>query len=404
MRLFGDGRAALAGDPVMAERLGWGVRKRSSGGAEIVLAPVDGDPRAEPWIARGRVAPGGGVAVLWEGGGKDWTYLRDAPGVPRYLRRMAEPARGRSFTVGISGLGRVGGLAASALAACAGSGIGTLLIHDCDGGNLERMVQELGSVARWRAGSRLPQVEAAGLGEMMRRCDAFLFAAASAVPPLGTEGEVRLTQFGPNRECLKGALEAANAEGFAGLFLMVSDPVEVLAQTAFHDSNAPEGAWLGTGLAPERVGGLALGVMWGRAMAAAEAAGQGERVARRGVPYGPHSTEVLVYDDPAGPDPALCEAMTRAARTGNYRVRDLGFLPYIGPALSSIVLTLPRLLAGREVLASSFVDGVYFGSPCRLRWGLGPTRRRLAPEVKRQVEELHLLLQDRMARLGLSWR
>jgi hypothetical protein len=64
--------------------------------------------------------------------------------------------------------------------------------------------------------------------------------------------------------------------------------------------------------------------------------------------------------------------MTQAARTGNYRVRDLGFIPHIGPALSSIALTLPALLAGQEVLASSFVGGLYFGAPCRLDWGWRP--------------------------------
>jgi len=405
MKLFGNERVALADDPATAERLGWAARRRSAPAPEIVLAPVAGDPRREPWIAQGRVPPGGGAGILWKGHGRDWTYLRDAPGLDRYLRALARPPRVRDFTVGISGLGRVGGLAASALsaAATAHTRIGTLLLHDCEAGNLERMVQELGSVASWRGNSPLPRVEAVGLPEMMRRSDAFLFAAASAVPPLGTSGEVRLTQFGPNRECLRGALRAANAENYAGLFLMVSDPVEALAQTAFHDSNAPDGAWLGTGLAPERLGGLALGVMWGRAMAEAAARGQGERVARTGVPYGPHSTEVLIFDDPGDPDPVLCEAMTRAARTGNYRVRDLGFLPYIGPALSSIVLTLPELLAGKEVLASSFVDGVYFGSPCRLRWGLAPTRRRMAPEVRRQLEDLHLLLRNRMSGLGVAF-
>lgn len=405
MKLFGNERVALADDPSTAERLGWTPRRRSAPEPEAVLAPTAGDPTRESWIVRGRTAPGAGPGILWKGHGGGWTYLRDVPGLDRYLRAMARPAKVRDFTVGISGLGRVGGLAASALAAADANRtrIGTLLLHDCDAGNLERMVAELGSVASWRGSSPLPRIEAVGLPEMMRRCDAFLFAAACAVPPLGTSGEVRLTQFEPNRAALRGALDAACGADYAGLFLVVSDPVEVLAQTAFHDSNAPAGTWLGTGLAPERVGGLALGVMWGRAMAEAEARGQGARVARTGAPYGPHSAEVLIFDDPADPDPALCQAMTRMARTGNYRVRDLGFLPYIGPALSSIVLTLPELLGGKEILASSFVDGVFFGSPCRLRWGLEPTRRRMAPPVRRQVEELHALLRDRMSRLGVSF-
>jgi hypothetical protein len=404
MELYGNGRVALQDDPATAGRLGWPVRKRSAPEPEVRLAPVAGDPALEPWICQGR-APGPGPRALWEGGGPDWTYLAGAPGLDRYLKAMAEPRRREAFVVGISGLGRVGGLAASALAAADTSRtrIDTLLLHDCDRANLERMRQELASVASWRSEVPLPRIETAELPEMLRRCDAFLFAAARAVPPLGAPGDVRLPQFEPNHAALRETLDEATAADYTGLFFMISDPVELLAQASFHDSNAPGGAFLGHGLAPERVAGLALGIMWGRALAQAEAAGCGERVALRGVPYGPHSTDVLMFDDPADPDPELSAAMTQAARTGNYRVRDLGFIPFIGPALSSIALTLPALLSGREVLASSFVDGVYFGAPCRLRWGLSPTRRQVAPGVQRQVEALHGLVKQRMAQYGLAF-
>lgn len=403
MELFGNGRVALLDDPVTAGRLGWPVRRRSAPEPEIRLAPQQGDPAREPWICQGRTAPGHGPRSLWEGGDGAWTYLADVPGLDRYLRAMAEPRPQREAVVGISGLGRVGGLAASALAASdrGRTRIGTLLLHDCDRGNLERMRQELASVASWRGDVALPRVEVVDLPEMLRRCDAFLFAAACAVPPLGAPGDVRLPQFGPNRAALREALDAALAADYAGMFFIISDPVELLAQASFVDSNAPGGRFLGLGLAPERVAGLALGIMWGRALARAQALGAGERVALRGVPYGPHSTDVLVFDDPADPDPVLCEAMTQAARTGNYRVRELGFIPHIGPALSSIVLTLPELLAGREVLASCFVDGIYFGAPCRLRWGLAPTRRQVAPQVRSQVEALHALVRERMAQFGM---
>jgi len=403
MAIYGNGRAALVDDPDRAGRLGWGLRPRSAPDPEFLLAPVPGDPQLEPWIAQGRPAPGGGPGALWAEGGAGWTYLAGAPGLDRYLKALAEPRKFQDFVVGISGLGRVGGLAASALAATDASRtrIGTLLVHDSDPGNLERMRQELATVASWRGAVPLPRVAAADLPELFRRCDAFLFAAAPAVPPLGAPGDVRLAQFGPNRAALRDALAAAVAADFTGLFLVISDPVELLAQASFHDSNAPDGRFSGQGLAPERVAGLALGVMWGRALARAREAGQGARVARTGVPYGPHSTDVLVFDDPAGPDPGLSRAMTEAARTGNYRVRELGFIPFIGPALSSVALALPDLLAGREVLASSFVDGIYFGAPCRLRWGLAPTRRPAAPEVRSQVAELHALVRARMVQYGL---
>ena len=405
MQLYGNGRVALLDDPETAGRLGWPVRRRSAAEPELRLAPVSGDPALEAWIARGRHAPGSGPRALWEAGGSGWTYLANAPGLDRYLKAMARPRKARDFVVGISGLGRVGGLAASALAAADASRtrIGALLLHDSDQANLERMRQELASVTSWRGATALPEVAAADLPEMLRRCDAFVFAAACAVPPLGTPGDVRLPQFEPNRAALREALDAARAADYTGLFFVISDPVELLAQASFHDSNSSGGVFLGHGLAPERIAGLALGIMWGRALAQAEAEGAGARVAARGVPYGPHSTDVLVFDDPAGPDLELSRAMTEAARSGNYRVRELGYIPFIGPALSSIVLTLPALLAGREVLASTFVDGIYFGAPSRLRWGVAPTRRPAAPEVRRQVEALHGLVRERMAKYGMAF-
>jgi len=404
MECYGDGRVVLLDDPATAERLGWLPRRRSAPEPEFRLCPVPGDPATEPWIARGRQVPGCGPRALWSAGRPGWSYLPGVPGLDRYLRRMAEPRRTRELVVGISGLGRVGGLIASGLAAADASRtrIGTLLLHDCDGDNLERMTQELASVASWRQHAPLPRVAAASLPEMMGRCDAFLFAAASAVPPLGTPGDVRLPQFEPNRAALQAALGAAGAAEYAGLFFMVSDPVEPLAQAAFHDSNTLDGRFTGLGLAPERVSGLALGIMWGRALAQAEALGAGARVARRGAAYGPHSLEVLAFDDPADPDAELSQAMTLAARSGNYRIRELGYIPFIGPALASVVLTLPNLLAGREVLASCFLDGVYFGAPARLRWGMTPTPRRVAPPVRTQLEDLHGLLRERMQRLGVA--
>ena len=351
---------------------------------------MTGDPALEPWIAQGRRPPGAGPRCLWEGSGSGWTYLAGMRrGVHRYLKAMDEPRRRRDFVVGVSGLGRVGGLAASALAAADASRtrIGTLLIHDSD--THQPGAHGARSWPRWPAGGATrccPGCRPATLPEMMRRCDAFLFAAATrgAAPGLA-RATCACPSSGPTGRPCGGTLDAAAEAGYTGLFFVVSDPVELLAQAAFYDSNASQGGYLGHGLAPERVAGLALGIMWGRALAKARAVGEGARVARTGVPYGPHSQDVLVFDDPADPGPGAVRAMTQAARTGNYRIRDLGYIPYIGPALSSIALTLPALLAGREIVASSFVDGIYFGAPCRLRWGVAPTRRRVAPEVREQV-------------------
>jgi len=406
VRLFGDGRAALANDAATAERLSWPVRRRSRTEPEIVLHARAGDPRREPWIAppgwHARLGleprPSRGAAP------RRWTYLAEPPGVDRYLRRLAASRRQAGATVGFAGLGRVGGVAATLIAAMAtrASGVRELLVHDADVANQERWLLELGSIAVWRGRDRLPLVRAAGVDEMMRRCDVLLFVASAAVPPLGTRGDVRLVQFEPNRALLAPFLAAAKHEEFTGLFLVVSDPVEWLAQASFHDSNCDRnGRFDGDGLAPERIAGLGLGVMWARVLSAARRHACEAKVARHGAAFGPHSADVMAFDDVRAPDPERSALLTRAARECNYQVRELGFLPYVGPGVSSVALTLPRLLAGDEVPASPLVDGIYFGAPSRCEWGVWPSRLRMAPSVWGAVRDLHARMQHRAAALSL---
>ena len=284
------------------------------------------------------------------------------------------------------------------------SGIRELLVHDADAANQERWVLELGSIAAWRGRDALPVVRAATACELFRRCDAVLFAATDSVPPLGSRGDVRMVQFEPNRAILRPFLAEARSAGYTGLFLVVSDPIEWLAQAAFHDSNSDgAGRFTGLGIAPERLAGLGLGVMWGRALAAARREGLEDTVARRGAAYGPHSTEVIAFDDIADPDIPLSRRLTSAARECNFRVRDLGHLPYVGPGVSSVALTLPPLLAGREVLASILVGGIYFGAPARMAWGVHPTPHRVSGDVWEMVSGLHGSLQSQARSLGLGW-
>lgn len=212
-----------------------------------------------------------------------------------------------------------------------------------------------------------------------------------------------MVQLEPNRAALRECLVRAVACGFAGLFLVASDPVECLAQAAFHDSNAaPDGSFTGTGLAPERVAGLALGVMWGRAQAEARERGW-HHAARRGGAFGPHTTEVVVLDDLRRPDAERSLVLTEAARRGNFRVRATGHLPFVGPAISSLALALPALLVGREVLASVMLDGTYFGGPARLAWGIGATPHLVAASARPALAELHTLLASRMSAHALSF-
>lgn len=406
MTLFGDGRIALGGDAATAEKLGWGRRRRMAGEPAAVLTPREGDPRREPWVCPPWFDPRQGVGSLRRRGRAGWTYLREPAGVLRELSAMAAPAPA-TWRVGVIGLGRVGGVAATTLAAMpAGqSRVRELLLHDVDAANLERWRLELGSIGLWRGRESLPAVRVARPEELFRECDAVLFVATQAVPPLGVQGDVRLVQLAPNRAILRSYLDEALAAGFGGLFLVVSDPVDWLAQAAFVDSNTDaDGSFSGRGLPPERIAGLGLGVMWARALAAARAAGCEARVRAAGSAFGPHSVDVVAFDDVRRPDDELSGRMTEAARRCNYQVRNLGFLPYVGPGVSSVALTLPRLLAGREAAAASFVDGIYLGCPGRLDWGVYPVAQPLGGAVWEAVSGLHQRLCRQAPELGLCAR
>lgn len=406
MKLFGDGRVALRDDRSMAERLGWSARRRSCPDPEAVLVPRDGDPRREPWVCPPWYDPSAGLdALRRRHTGGAWTYLASPPGVERELRAMAQPRPAGGWSVGVIGLGRVGGVAATTLAALPvrQSGVRELVVYDVDAANLERWRLELGSIGMWRGRGALPAVRVASPETMFAECDAVLFVATQAVPPLGVQGEVRLVQLAPNRAILRTCLDHAAATAFGGLLLVVSDPVDWLAQAAFVDSNVDQrGAFTGAGLPPERIAGLGLGVMWARALAAARAAGCETRVRARGAAFGPHSVDVIAFDDLVHPDHALSTAMTESARRCNYHVRSQGFLPYVGPGVSSVGLTLPRLLAGREAPAAAFLDGIYFGAPTRLDWGAYPTAHRLGSAVWAAVADLHARLRRLAPELGLA--
>jgi hypothetical protein len=403
--LYGDGRAAILGDAEMAGRLGWGARRRSRPAPEIVLVPREGNPRREPWVCPPRIDPAAGVEAFRRGARrKHWSYLSGVPGVPRYLARLAATPDPRGVRVGLAGVGRVGGTAAAVLTATPvkRSGIRELLIYDVDGANLERWQHELGSIAGFRSGAELPRVRPTALNQVFHQCDVFVFAATVDVPALGTQEDVRMVQFAPNRAILRSCLEQARAAGFAGLFLVVSDPVDWLCLAAFLDSQADAaGGFSGLGLAPERIAGIGLGVMWGRALMAARREGWENEVAASGAAYGPHGKDVLVFDDLRNPSAVRSEHLSYSAREGNMIVRHLGFLPYVAPAVSSVALALPRLLAGEEVLASTFVRGLYFGGPSRHDFGVHPSPHPMAAEVLAQLESLHARLTRQSPSLGL---
>ena len=88
-------------------------------------------------------------------------------------------------------------------------------------------------------------------------------------------------------------------------------------------------------------------MMYGRALYYAEKNGIGERFKAEGRVYGPHGADLVVADSLKDYDDELSRQLTERVVTANLVVRDLGYKPYIAPALSSAALSILYALRGQ---------------------------------------------------------
>ncbi|MBQ3356801.1 MAG: lactate dehydrogenase [Oscillospiraceae bacterium] len=279
------------------------------------------------------------------------------------------------------GLGDVGGTLLTALKLL-GDEIGEIGIYDPYEPLIDRYCMELGQVLD-RPTPRIVRREAENLFD----CDIFLFAASKGVPPVGAGGDVRLVQFAGNRELLKQYTRQARNTGFSGLFCQISDPVDLLCQCVYWQSNTDEnGAFDGRGMQAGQVVGFGLGVMAARAQYYARQQGlDPTKIAA----FGPHGAGLVVANDLAQYDDALSLALTKQTVQANHAVRALGFKPYIAPALSSACISLLNLLRGKPFYGAIPSDGVWFGCLARrTEQGFAPLHdvSTLPPQLRGRIE------------------
>ena len=146
-----------------------------------------------------------------------------------------------------------------------------------------------------------------------------------------------------------------------GLFCQISDPVDHLSRSVFLQSNQNEaGEYDFSGLLPEQVQGFGLGVMAARCAYYARQLGVSEETLRV---YGPHG-QGLICANSCGPDydATLSAELTEKTRTANLRVRELGFKPYLAPALSSAAVSILRLVREQEHFGAVPLGGAYFAA------------------------------------------
>lgn len=238
--------------------------------------------------------------------------------------------------VNIIALGDVGRTMLVGLMLLGGDVISRIGIFDMDMNNLQRLEHEMNQIMYPFDDKPIPEVVIVDESQLCD-CDVLIFCASKGVPDLGAKGDVRMMQLEANKGIIKHYASLTKAAGFKGLVAVVSDPVDLLAK-AFLDES---------GLAPGQVQGFGLGVMNARAKYYAKKDERFASYLEEGRAFGPHGKDLVIANSIENYDDELSKELTQLVTRANIAVRELGFKPYIAPALSSAAISIILLLEGR---------------------------------------------------------
>lgn len=270
------------------------------------------------------------------------------------------------WRINIIGLGDVGGNVAAGLRLAASNYVSSIGIYDIDESKAKRWFYEIGQIVSPSLEEVQPEVHILEESNIFD-CDMFVFCVSNTVPEVGKEPEdVRIAQFEDNARILSYYSKLAREKNYSGLFIVMSDPVDLLCNIAFMSSNKDkEGIMDFRGLSAEQIRGYGLGVMHGRAAFFAKEAKAYEYM-KEGRCFGPHGKGVVAANSIENYDEKLSDYLTLKTQNGNLDVRSFGFKPYIAPAFSSGVLSFIETIKGNFHYSATFMGGVFMGSKNRL--------------------------------------
>ena len=173
--------------------------------------------------------------------------------------------------------------------------------------------------------------------------------------------------YGIARELAALYAQKARQARYRGLFCVVSDPVDPLCRAVLTESNrAPSGEMDYQGLFSHQVRGFGLGVMNARAAYYARKDPRFASFLTEGRSFGPHGEDLVIANSIRHYNDALSRQLTEQAVRANLRMRELGFKPYVAPALSSGALSLLLCLRGQWHCSSTYLGGVFMGARNRV--------------------------------------
>ena len=293
-----------------------------------------------------------------------WELVQD----PCPLKIPSLPT-GKGARVNLLALGDVGATLLMGLKVQGGGLIDRIGIYDVNPDVMARYEMEMNQIG-WPFGIKnLPEVVCLDEEDLFD-CDMFVFCASKAVPPRGAAGDVRMMQLEANSGIVAEYGRMAGECGFKGIFAVVSDPVDPLCKAALLASRESgtyggSGSSGGTGLEPGQVRGYGLGVMNKRAEYYASGEPRFASYLKEGRAFGPHGGDLVIADSIDNYDDEISRRLTELAVSANLKVRELGFKPYIAPALSSGAISLILTLQGEWNYSSVYLgkgaEGAFLG-------------------------------------------
>ena len=282
--------------------------------------------------------------------------------------------------VHILAIGDVGSTLLTGLKLLGGDVISTIGICDLSDQITARWEFEMGQINLPWDYNAFPDVQVVK-PENLFDCDVFVFVASKGIPPVGSQvKDVRMAQFENNAAIVKTYARMARKANFQGLWCAVSDPVDPLAKTAYLESNKDEdGNWDGKGLRPEQVQGYGLGVMNARAAYFAKKDEKLSSFLTKGRSFGPHGTGLFIANSIENYNEEISQELTHKTVTANLVMREIGFKPYVAPALSSGALSILLTLRGEWHCGSVFLDGIFMG--CKNRYTPAGVETELLPHI-----------------------
>lgn len=269
--------------------------------------------------------------------------------------------------VNVIGLGDVGGTLVTGLRLLGGECISEIGIYDKDPKKIKRWEYECNEILSPDTGLIFPEVIPLDETELFN-CDYFVFCVSVGVPPLGCENtDVRLIQYSGNSKIIEYYSKLARRNKFKGIFAVVSDPVDLLCNKAFMESNKNEKEIIDfEGLKPEQIRGYGLGVMYARAAYYAKQYDEAKSFIYKGRAFGPHGKGLVIANDINNYNIEISEVLTTAALKANLEVRNCGFKPYVAPALSSGSLSIIETIKGNWNYSTTYIGGNFFGVKNRI--------------------------------------